>query len=151
MAYAGEISFMQIPFEGVSWNMDIRGPFKTDEKDARGDRLEAEARKLDFVGTDKERGRLVRNVGEQEEASSRFLRFDEADVTDRPYRGRLRYVVLGRDGDWDGLDRDRCASCYYVLIIRASEGGPDKTYERVGVGSLRKKDLSTHGKRVFVV
>jgi len=155
MAYTGEITFMEIPFEEVSWNLDIEGPFESSENDASGNkapgaRLEAEARELDLNGSDEEWSRLI--AGDEERAdATRYLRFDEADVTDKLKIESLRYIVVGRDGDWDGLDRDECQFCYYGLVVRPLEGGAEKEYERVGVGSLRKRDLSIQVERVYVL
>ncbi len=150
MAYAGEITFMKIPFEKVSWNLDIHGLFESTEKEAPGVRLETRGRELEFNKTDEEWGRLIAGEGEREDAG-RFLQFDRGNITERLEIESLRYVVLGRDDEWDDPNRDRCRSCYYVLVIKPLEGGSDKEYERVGLGSLKKRDLSLHVEQVYIV
>ncbi|KLU84476.1 hypothetical protein MAPG_03518 [Magnaporthiopsis poae ATCC 64411] len=193
MAYTGEITFMNILFEKVSWNLDIQGLFESPDNDSPGFALRAQGRELQSHGTDEEWGQLM--VGDEErhpmagederqqmveeddyqlmirimrrqfmvgEAEAqlevreevrhnprRWLQFDQGNVTDRPDIERLRYVVLGKSKRWERESRRELS--YYVLVVKPSEGGSDQEYERVGIGSLWKKDLSSHFEVVNVI
>ncbi|KAI0000236.1 HET-domain-containing protein [Xylariaceae sp. FL0662B] len=131
MAYRGEISFVDPPFNSVEWfEGDIKDPFKGGPLRYPSQRwegkpkpeIEALAREIDMSKDPIEiRKRIV---------------FDEVTV-DRA--NSLRCVVLGRDKAGDEGQRN-----HYVLVIRPSTPElPAGPYLRVGSGSLLASHISS--------
>ena len=146
MAYTEEITYMDVPFEEVEWNMDVKGIFDAPEKAALNITLEAPAKELQLDGTDEEWGRLMAEKEEGKDVG-RWLIFDQDDMADVTEIRRLRYIVMG----WDRkADRSGDGPDSYVLVIKPSRDGSCEEYERIGVGSLKRRDLSIKSEWVRV-
>lgn len=123
MAYKCEISYMHIPFDSVEWNNAVR--WQPDE--ALGLVLEAPARRFSL-----------------NKMGRRQLNFDEPNRTGIQ---TLMCIVVGRDSSWLGPSRKQQ---YHALIITPVGLEQRGEYERVGVGTIQRGDISFKGPEVEV-
>jgi len=127
MAYTGRIVFLEIPFGKVKWNKAIRYPFQTAESDA----FEGPAKKLRIQTADDEWGGLVfdNDIGSWDVQSLRCF-----------VVGRRARPVLG-----DVLDL-----AHYLLILAPLKRIPPGAYQRVGVGVVKGRSISSESEWVRV-
>lgn len=126
MAYGGRITFMDIPFAGVDWTGNVRGP-----PDAAGDgRVSAEASELRVSGEDS-MSRAVLDVQSVEFVEDSW-----------------KCVLVGRKKGGRQDDAE-----HYVLLLRRlpSSDPSDDLYERVGVAVLLDSHLSVETSSVFII
>ncbi|KAJ3577424.1 hypothetical protein NPX13_g3146 [Xylaria arbuscula] len=136
MTFTGEISYEEVPFYEVDWNEAVQYPWREKPsrdigpKHAHGTGLKVlvhefsqsaaelsqSAQKLSFNGDD--RG---------------FWSIDEGEVT-RIFD--FKCVVLGRMRALVSLEKQ----LHFVLVVKPL-AGMDSTYERVGIGSVQKRDI----------
>ena len=118
--------------------MDVQGLIEAPENDALNITLNAPARELQRDGTDEEWERLIAGK-EKGKGAGRWLIFDQDGIADMADIRRLRYIVMGRKDRFFPFDDD---PDYYVLVIKPSGDGSCEEYERIGVGSLKRKNWS---------
>lgn len=126
MAYDGRIAFMDIPFAGVEWTENMRGP-----PGAAGDgRMSAEASGLRVYGE----ALMARAV----------LDMQGVDIVDDSWK----CVLLGKE---KGGQEDYAE--HYVLLIRPVQFSDpsDGLYERVGVATLLTSHLSVETSSISIV
>ncbi|KAE9377311.1 HET-domain-containing protein [Stipitochalara longipes BDJ] len=138
MAYNGHITYMTIPYGEVEWTKSIYCYSST-------------IREYSHTGLGRIRG--IHNDGNYIEVNALVRNFDlsEADAPGRKLvfdesvgeqTSGLKCVVLGRQYPWKE-EREREDRVYYVLIVKPmDDGGSCRTYERVGAGTLKEKDIS---------
>jgi hypothetical protein len=136
MAYAGEITYMEIPFGGVDWTDEIHSPFSDKQQNQTNDRWEgrvANAAELRAVARE-----FIQDCGE--------LIYDEPD---KRRQGKLRCVVVGKQR-MKMINEHR--KHYILIIIEAGRDGDHNIYERVAVGCIEGRHISfeTTGASVII-
>jgi hypothetical protein len=123
MAYEGKITFLDIPTEKVSWNVDIRFPSKSSE--SLPPALSAEAHDVQLSDPPGNYSIYLDNVAAQ-----------EIDLK------CLKCIIIGQD--WSGWEENQV---HYVLLISAKERD---YFERIGIAKLKKRHLNLEKKPMKV-
>jgi len=140
MAYEGHVSYMAVPTGQVEWTKAVYCSSSTIREYSHSGL--GRIRGIHNDGYFIEVNAVVRDFSSDEaNRAGQRLVFDEDE--DRQTLG-LKCVVLGRQCPWRGApgeDRE-----YYALIVRPVEDGVScRTYERVGIGSLKERHISFSG------
>jgi hypothetical protein len=121
MASAGEIEYMDIPFEGVDWDQwdqDIVSPWKN-VRDGNLASFELHV--------------LARNIADPQPAGARIF----LDDPSRSYGQPFKCVIVGSSK----ASNQGGSETYYVLIVAPLLPGENHVYERAGVAFLHKRQI----------
>ncbi|RSL61416.1 hypothetical protein CEP51_013637 [Fusarium floridanum] len=130
LRYAGQISYLSVPFYSVSWSNAVKS-FPDNDGDAHADPNPELGPKFSA---------FVRTFSPG--AQCQGLLFDETERTDIH---TLRCVVLGRIGDESSEQQ------HYILAVAPVHVRDDvDLYERVGVGSIQRRDIDFKSGRQLV-
>ncbi|KAF4632725.1 hypothetical protein G7Y89_g5397 [Cudoniella acicularis] len=138
MAYNGHITYMHIPYGEVEWTKSLYCSSSTIREYSHTGL--GRIRGIHNDGNFIEVNALVRDFDLSEaDAPGRRLVFDEGDGEQT---SGLKCVVLGRQYPWKE-EHEREDRVYYVLIVKPmGDGESCRTYERVGAGTLKERDIS---------
>ncbi|KAG7046366.1 HET-domain-containing protein [Colletotrichum scovillei] len=124
MAYAGEIKYLNVPFNKYSWDADIISPFSNWSSQSMKERSENEAA-----------CEIKAPVWDFRDAGSLKLELDNPD------RGlsNLKCVIVARKKDLQG---DPQQSHYVIVVHSVAIDGLCGVYERVGVAEVRGEQIA---------
>ncbi|KAF4622831.1 hypothetical protein G7Y89_g14193 [Cudoniella acicularis] len=126
MAYEGEISYMDIPFNRVEWSNAVK---------CFSGELVLKAPVREFLRCTIELQNTECAIFAKGADKRGWLKFDREDMTDIQ---RLKCIVVGRARE----GQETVEQEHYVLaVVQRLEGG----YERVGVGSIQRRQISLKG------
>lgn len=129
MAYRGNIKFLDLPFDGIDWmKHEYRSPWTPTSSNAVRSTRSVRERSTSTLQV------IARNfdLGAKQQVDARStIVWDGAQALD----GTLKCVAIGKLRAETGLP----TQMHYVLILKQTE--LSDTYERVGVGCLRRDNI----------